>query len=167
MGMIERVQLSEELDPIDIVEYLAEQHEWDFDRIAENQIAMAIEGTWTTYSLSLAWAAHDETLRIICTFDFDPPVEKLGAVFESLNIANDKSWSGAFTLWREQKMMVYRYGLNLTGGAVASAAQVNDLVGAAVANCERYFPAFQLIGWGEEEPLEAMDIAIEEAFGRA
>lgn len=47
--------LTEEIHPIDIVETLAERREWDFDRIADDQIAMAVEGAWQTYSLSLAW----------------------------------------------------------------------------------------------------------------
>lgn len=167
MGMIEQSHLTEELDPIDIVETLAEQHAWDFDRIADNQIAMAIEGSWTTYSLSLAWAPHDETLRIICTFDYDPPEEKLAAVYEAGNIANDKCWNGAFTLWREQKMMVFRYGLNLSGEATASASQINDMVVSAVLACERFYPAFQLVGWGEESGHEAMKVAIGDTYGRA
>ena len=34
--------LEDEIHPIDIVEHLAEHHEWEFDRIEENQIAMAV-----------------------------------------------------------------------------------------------------------------------------
>ena len=32
--------LEDEIHPIDIVEHLAEHHEWEFDRIEENQIAI-------------------------------------------------------------------------------------------------------------------------------
>ncbi len=49
--------LEDDIHPIDIVEHLAEHHEWDFDRIAEDQIAMAVEGQWRTYSITLAWSA--------------------------------------------------------------------------------------------------------------
>ena len=48
--------LEEEIHPIDIVEHIAEHHEWEFDRIEENQIAMAVEAQWRTYSLTLAWS---------------------------------------------------------------------------------------------------------------
>jgi hypothetical protein len=60
--------VEEDIHPIDIVENLATYHEWDFDRIADDQIAMAVAGQWRTYSLTLAWSAFDETLRLICTF---------------------------------------------------------------------------------------------------
>ena len=77
MGNLNRLMSSEDLHPIDIVETIATDHDWDFDRIGDDQIAMAIEGQWRTYSLSLAWSAYDETLRIICTFDMDPPEDQL------------------------------------------------------------------------------------------
>ena len=39
---------TEDLHPIDIVEHLAESQDWEFDRIADDQIAMAIEAQWRT-----------------------------------------------------------------------------------------------------------------------
>ncbi|MEM7074712.1 MAG: YbjN domain-containing protein [Pseudomonadota bacterium] len=159
--------LSEDLHPIDIVEHLAEHHDWDFDRIADDQIAMAVEGQWRTYSITLAWSPADETLRMVCTFEMEPPEEKLPALYEILNDVNDQCWSGAFTFWREQKLMVYRYGLVSCGGQGVSAAQVDTLIGAAVLNAERYYPAFQLVVWGDRPARDAMQVAIAEAYGRA
>jgi hypothetical protein len=167
MGIVEHDFDSEELHPIDIVETLAEERSWDFDRIADNQIAMAIEGTWRTYSVTLAWSPRDEALRLICAFDLNPPARRVAALQAAICLANDRCWSGAFVLWREQKLMGYRYGLNLTGGAHASSAQINDMVRAAVAACERFYPAFQLVAWGGERPEKALGIAMAEAYGRA
>ena len=167
MSTVEQLPASDDLHPIDIVETLAEYNAWDFDRVSDEQIAMAIEGAWRTYSLSLAWSARDEVLRLICTFEMDPPGDRLGALYEALDLANDRSWSGSFTLWREQKLMGFRYGLNLAGGAVASAEQITDMVEAAVVSCERFYPAFQLVCWGDSPPEEAMGIAIAETYGRA
>ena len=65
--------LEEDIHPIDIVENIAEHKAWDFDRIAEDQIAMAVEGRWRSYSITLAWSAYDETLRMVCTFEMDRP----------------------------------------------------------------------------------------------
>jgi hypothetical protein len=167
MGIVERDFDCEELHPIDIVETLAEERSWDFDRIADDQIAMAIEGTWRTYSVTLAWSAHDETLRLICAFDMAPPARRTTALHSVMCLANDKVWSGAFVLWRDQKLMGYRYSLNLAGGAQASSAQIIDMVRAAVMACERFYPAFQLVAWGGETPDEALGIAMTEAYGRA
>lgn len=167
MDRVEHLLSSEDLHPIDIVETLAEHHDWEFDRVGDDQIAMAIEGSWRTYSLSLSWSAKDETLRLICSFDMEPPKDSLPSLYETLDLANDKIWSGSFTLWPEQKLMVFRYGLNLAGGAQAGAAQIDDMVCAAVVACERFYPAFQLVCWGSEEPKKALKVAMSEAYGRA
>ncbi len=167
MASLEHYQNSIEIHPIDIVETLAQHHAWDFDRVADDQIAMAIEGAWRTYSITLAWSNSDETLRLMCSFEMDPPSEKLPLLYDVLNSANDKCWSGAFTLWKEQGLMVFRYGLVLTGGETAGAAQINQLVQAAVTNCERFYPAFQLVCWGEEPPEAAIHIAMDVAYGTA
>lgn len=167
MAHLEHYQDTAEIHPIDIVETLAEHHAWEFDRVADDQIAMAIEGAWRTYSITLAWSVHDETLRIICSFEMTPPEGKRAELFETLNLVNDKCWVGAFNLWEAQNLMVYRYGLVLTGGETAGSAQINQLVHTSVAACERFYPAFQLVCWGEETPARAMRVAMDEAFGTA
>lgn len=167
MSLSEDFLHSEELHPIDIVEHLAEHHEWDFDRIHDDQIAMAVEGQWRTYSITLAWSGYDETLRMISTFEMDPPDDKLPQLYDTLNRVNDQCWAGAFTYWGDQKLMVYRYGLVLAGGQVATAEQIDRLIGAAVGASERYYPALQLVSWTDQTPQEAMQVAIAEAYGRA
>src|SRR5690606_24122361 len=116
--------LSDDLHPIDIVESLAEHNEWQFDRLGDDQISMAVEGQWRGYSITLDWSPHDETLRMVCTFEMDPPTERLPALFEAMNEINDQCWAGAFTYWGEQKLMVYRYGLLMSGGQGASPEQI-------------------------------------------
>ena len=166
MALSEHI-LDDEIHPIDIVEHLATFNEWDFDRIADDQIAMAVEAQWRTYSITLAWSGYDETLRMVCTFEMEPPEEKLPGLYELLNLVNDQCWAGAFTYWAEQKLMVYRYGLVLTGGQIASAEQIDTLIGSAVMSAERYYPALQMLVWGVRTPEEALKVASAEAYGRA
>ena len=167
MAATETLLHTTDIHPIDIVENLATHNAWDFDRISEEQIAMAIEGAWRTYSMTLAWSGFDETLRSICTFDMDPPEARWPELYRALDKANDKVWTGAFTFWEEQKLMVYRYGLNLVGEATASEAQIDAIVHSSVTACERFYPAFQLVCWGNEPAEKALDIALTEAYGRA
>ncbi len=159
--------LEEDLHPIDIVEHLAEHHDWDFDRIGDDQIAMAVEGQWRTYSITLAWSNYDETLRMVCSFEMEPPSERESELYELLNRMNDQCWAGAFTYWANQKLMVYRYGLVLAGGQMASPDQIDTMITAAVMSAERYYPAIQLVTWGNRDPEDAMQVAIAEAYGRA
>ena len=66
-----------------------------------------------------------------------------------------------------QKLMVFRYGLVQSGGQVASAEQIDTIIAAAVQNAERYYPAFQLVAYGDQPPEQALQVAIAEAYGRA
>lgn len=159
--------LADDAHPIDVVETLAAHHAWDFDRVTDDQIAMAVEGQWRTYSLTLAWSGRDETLRLICTFEMEPPNEREPGLYALLNRINDECWAGGFTWWAEQRLMVWRYGLVLAGGQGASVEQVDRMIQTALAAAERFYPAFQLVSWGGQSPEDAMRVAMTEAWGRA
>ena len=161
------IQELEDLHPIDLVQSLAQSHDWVFERQNDDQIAVVVEGLWQQYAVSLVWSEMNETLRLVCSFEFTPPDAKLAALYETLNLANDSCWSGAFSFWQDQETMAYIYGLNLSGGAVASPQQVDDMMRLAVAACEKLYPAFQLVSWGDDTPQLAMQAAISDAYGRA
>ncbi|WP_127105816.1 YbjN domain-containing protein [Pararhodobacter zhoushanensis] len=167
MPLSEDHLLTDEIHPIDIVETLAEHHAWEFDRVGDDQIAMAVEGQWRSYSLTLAWSGGDETLRLICTFEMEPPAERMADFYEILNHANDLCWSGGFTYWPAQTLLVWRYGLLLSGGQIAASEQIDQMILSAVAACERFYPAFQLVAWADRSPEDALKLAISQAYGHA
>lgn len=167
MDIVERLFESEDVDPIDIVETLAEHYDWDFDRITEDQIAMAIEGVWQTYGVTLSWSSTDETLRIICSFEMNPPDGKNNILLETLNLANSKLWNGSFVYAKKQNLMIFRYGMNLAGGAIASANQIDSIVEKAINACEQFYPAFQLSCWGNETAEDSLLIAFDKSYGSA
>ncbi|WP_249218770.1 YbjN domain-containing protein [Falsirhodobacter algicola] len=156
-----------DLHPIDAVEVFATRHAWDFDRMAEDRIALSVAGLWRTYAITLVWQPMDETLRLVCAFEMSPPEGRTPALYDLLNRVNDRVWSGAFTFWHDQRMMAWRYGLALSGGQVVGAEQVEHLMHSAVTAAERFYPAFQLVAWGDAAPEKALQIAMAEAYGRA
>ena len=167
MAAVEHYQPETDIHPIDMVETLAEQCSWDFDRVGENQIAVAVEGAWRTYSLSLFWSGREDMLRLLCTFELNPPAERMDEFMRLLNLVNDKIWCGSFTLWREQGLLAFRCGLTLAGGAHATPEQIEAMLHNALGLSERFYPAFQLVGWSDDCAEKAVEIAIEEAYGTA
>ena len=157
----------DDLHPIDLVQSLAQSRAWVFERMHDDQIAVVVEGLWQQYAVSLVWSDQAETLRLVCSFEFSPPEARLPALYEMLNLANDSCWTGAFTYWQEQKTLAFVYGLNLSGGAIASTAQVDDMLRVSVASCEKLYPAFQLVSWGDDSPESALKVAINDGYGRA
>ncbi len=167
MTFIEHDPTPADIHPIDLVEDLAEQSAWDFDRVADNQIAMAIEGVWRTYSLTLAWSARDDLLRLVCTFELAPTEDRCADFHALLNLINDRIWGGAFSHWAGEGLLAFRYGLTLAGGAEPTPEQIESMIHNAVGLAERFYPAFQLVCWGGEEPERAMSVAIEGSYGTA
>lgn len=167
MARTEAVIAADGPHPIDIVESVAAHHDWDFDRLAQDQIVMVVQGQWRSYGLTLSWSAHEAVLRLICSFDLDPPADRLPMIYEALNLANDQVWNGGFAFWSRQRLMVWRYGLVLAGDAVPSTEQVDRMIANALISSERFYPSFQLVAWGNTHPAAALDIAMGEAYGRA
>jgi hypothetical protein len=97
----------------------------------------------------------------------EPPENRVGELYDVLNRCNDMVWTGAFTWWAEQKLMVWRYGLLLSGGQIAGPEQIDRLIASAVMASERFYPAFQMVAWADHSPADAMKVAIAEAYGRA
>jgi hypothetical protein len=167
MSAAELYLSSDSLHPIDMVESLAEHHAWDFDRMNEDQIAMAVEGQWRTYSVTLALAPGETMLRLVCTFEMEPPEAALPALYETISRANDMVWSGAFSYWESQRLMVWRYGLILAEDQPAGIDQIERMIHAAITAAERFYPAFQLVAWADHGPAAALEVALAEAVGRA
>lgn len=167
MALTEDFLDGSDIHPIDVVENVAVSYDWEFDRVADDQIAMTVDGQWRSYALTLAWSDGEETLRLISTFEIDPPKDREGAIYDLLNRINDQCWTGAFTFWPEQKLMVWRYGLVLAGGQIAAHEQIDRMIRSALTVAERFYPAMQLAAWGDDTPEMAMKVAIAEAYGRA
>lgn len=167
MQTVEHDFHSAEIHPIDIAATLAMRRDWEFDRMGEDELAMAVEGTWRTYAVTLAWRPREESLRLLVSFELDPPKRRRAAMAEAVNRANEACWSGAFALWPDEALMVWRYGLTLAGGASPTPEQIESMLATALGACERFYPAFQLVAWGGEKPEAAMAVAMGDAVGRA
>ena len=153
--------------PIDLVESLATRHEWHFARHDDNQIDLTLEGNWRIYVISMAWSGSEDMLKLVCCFDLGTTSERMPGILDTINRANDLCWTGAFTYSLELKQMVYRYGLVLGDEATLSTGQVERLLSSAYSLCERFYPAFQLVAFGDHTPEEAMHLAIAETYGHA
>jgi hypothetical protein len=55
----------------------------------------------------------------------------------------------------------------LRGAAGPSVEQLEDLVDISVSECERFYPAFQLVVWGGKKAEEAITSAMIEPIGEA
>jgi hypothetical protein len=104
---------------------------------------------------------------MVCTFELEARDESLAELYKAIECANQDIWIGGFNYWREQGLIAYRYGLTLSGRAGATSEQVDAMLKHAFENCERYFPAFHLVGVDLQPTKEAFDAALLQAAGQA
>ena len=76
-------------------------------------------------------------------------------------------WLGHFEIGSEDGVPLFRHTVLLRGQGGASVEQVEDLVDIAVAECERFFPAFQFLLWGGKTPAEAVAASMLDTVGEA
>ncbi len=154
-------------NPIDLVEEIVSANDWAHDRASEEELVVEISGRWCDYRLYFVWQEEISAMHFSCGFDMKVAKGRRAAVFELLALANEKLWLGHFDLSAEDNSPAFRHAVLLRGVGAASAEQVEDLVDIALSECERFYPAFQLVLWGGKKPAEAIAAAMIDPVGEA
>ena len=82
-------------------------------------------------------------------------------------LINEQLWLGHFDIWSSGGVLLYRHGLMLGDDGLLSLAQAQTVIEAAIDECDRFYPAFQFILWGDKTPAEALASAMVDAAGEA
>ena len=154
-------------NPIDLVEEIVQANEWAHDRASDEEMVVEIAGRWCDYRLLFVWQRDINALHFTCAFEMKVPKARRGAVFELLAVVNERLWLGHFDLTADTQSPSFRQGVLLRGASGASVEQIEDLVDIAVSECERFYPAFQLVVWGGKPAEEAIAAAMIDPVGEA
>lgn len=158
---------ADSLNPLDLVEEVLSANKWPFDRTAQDQLVGEVSGHWCDYRLIFSWAEDLTAMQFTCAFDVKVPARRRTAVRELLTLANDRLWIGHFNICFDDAVPVFRHTMLLRGANGPTVEQLEDLVDLAVTECERFYPAFQLVIWGGATPGEAITGAMLEPQGEA
>jgi hypothetical protein len=154
-------------NPIDLVEEIVQANEWAHDRASDEEMVVEIAGRWCDYRLLFIWQREVSALHFSCGFEMKVPKPRRGAVVELLAIVNERLWLGHFDLSPRDASPSFRQGVLLRGATGACVEQIEDLVDIAVSECERFYPAFQLVVWGGKAAEEALAAAMIDPLGEA
>lgn len=108
-----------------------------------------------------------EALHLGCAFDLKAPEPRVGEVQKLIALINEQLWIGHFDLWTASGMIMFRYSFVLAGGASVTTGQCEAVLGTALDNSERYFPAFQFVVWAGKSAREALDAVMMDTKGSA
>ncbi len=153
--------------PVDMLAALFEARGWPCQTVSEDEISGEIQGSWAKYQLRCIWRADDNVLQVLCLPDIRIADDKRAAAYELVAMVNEQMWLGHFDIWSNGSVLLYRHGAMLGDDGLLSLDQAQALVETAVEECDRFYPAFQFVLWGDKDPRDALDSALVDAAGEA
>jgi hypothetical protein len=166
MSLLEGI-VDSRTNPLAVVEDIASDNNWAFERSGEDEVTIVTKGQWTDYQLSFTWMGEIEALHLACAFDMKIPQARRAEVQRLVAAINEQLWVGHFDLWTHTGMIMHRQALVLPNRMIASTSQCEVMVDGALHGCERYYPAFQFVVWAGKTAEEAMNAAMFDTYGEA
>ncbi len=154
-------------NPIDVLEELVGANDWSFSRRSDSELMLEVSGRWSGYQMYFLWCHDMGALFFSCRLELRVPESKRPEVYELLATVNENLWIGHFDLVSGGAVPMYRHTVPLRGAAGVSAEQLEDLIDAAALECERFYPAVQLVVWGGRTIADALTVARMDTVGRA
>ncbi|MEZ5680238.1 MAG: YbjN domain-containing protein [Erythrobacter sp.] len=162
----ENYEVEDDAAPLDMLVALFEARGWPCES-AHGEMSGEIQGSWTTYQVKGIWRPDDMVLQLLCLPEIRVPEGKRKQAQELVARVNEQMWLGHFDIWSNGGVVLYRNGTMLGDEGLLSLSQAQALVEIAVDECDRFYPAFQFVLWGDKSPLEALDAAMVDAAGEA
>jgi hypothetical protein len=153
--------------PVEMLAQLFEANGWPCELIGEDELSGEIQGSWTNYQLRCIWRAEDRVLQLLCLPEIRVPDAKRRPAHELLALVNEQLWLGHFEIWSQGGVLLYRHGMMLSDDGLLSLPMAQLAVETAVSECDRFYPAFQFVLWGDKRPKEALEAALVDAAGEA
>ena len=137
--------------PLAVVEDIAADNNWSFERSGEDEVTIVSKGNWTDYQLSFTWMSEIEALHLACAFDMKIPVPRRAEVQRLIAAVNEQLWVGHFDIWTHTGMIMYRQALVLPGGMTASTAQCEAMLAGAHPRLRALFSRVPVRGLGRQD----------------
>jgi hypothetical protein len=154
-------------NPLETVENIAHSHDWLFDRMSEDELAIEVSGRWCDFRMQFSWRGDIQALHFTCAFDMRVPLGKRRDIHELLATMNERLAVGHFDVWSDEGLPMYRHTSLMRGVGRASVEQLEDLMDIAITECERFYPAFQFVIWGGKTAPDAIAASLLDTRGEA
>ena len=167
--MNERIQEfeSDEAPPVDMLAALFEARGWPSELVSDEEIVAEVKGSWASYQIRAIFREEDNVLQLLALPDIRINADKIAVMHEALALINEQLWLGHFDIWSNTSVLLYRHGIMLGSDGQLSVDQAQMAVEAAIDECDRFYPVFQFILWGDKSPKEALESALIDTHGEA
>ena len=136
-------------NPLDSVEDILHANDWIFDRMAEDELHVQITGKMGEYKLFFHWQEQYSAMQFVCQYDLDVKREAMDMAAKTMTSINSALWLGHFDFREGTEIPCFRHTTLFRGQTQTSGAEhMEDLVDIALAECERYYPVFDILSRG-------------------
>lgn len=155
-------------NPIEVVEDLIFAQEWSSQRLSNHEIMAEVNGRWCEYHIHFVWNDETSILQFfIILVDIEIPAHKRSVVYELICNLNERLPLGHFEVFSQINTLVLRHGLLLPGTRTMSEALLEQILDIALEACEKFYPAFQFVIFGDKTPEEATSMSMIDIAGEA
>ena len=105
--------------PLDVIESVASQREWAFERSGEDEIAIDVGGRLSPYTVSYSWMEDCEALHLACAFDMKVARSRANEVAKLVTLINEQLLMGHFDFWQRENVIMFRQSLILSDAGIA------------------------------------------------
>ena len=155
------------LNPIDVVEEVIYSKKWTFSRAYDYELVAEIASKWCQYRFYFTWSEQIRAISLTVTFDLKFPHAKMKDAQELLALINEKLWIGHFDITSKYGIPAYRHTVLSYPEDEVLHHQLENLVDIAIYECEKFYPAFQLVLFEDSDPGRALAISTFDTIGVA
>ncbi len=157
-----------EYNPIDLVENIFSSKSFEFERRANNEVVVEVQGKWNNMLLFFSWEENMRCLHLSCLMDIKSTIEDRSKIFELLALVNEDLWLGHFSYWTEQNMPVFKHSILLNDeDEQILNGKISQVIDIAIRECERMYPVFKVVLTKGMDPKQALYPMLMETLGQA
>ena len=160
--------IDETHNPLDTVEDVLVSHNWDFNRMGDDELLVNVVGKSGQYKLFFIWQEDMQALQFCAQLDLNIRENNMDVSRKALTHINESLWMGHFDLPECNPKPSYRYTCLLRGRSHENAnSMMEDLVDIALAQCEKHFPLFTLLSSANDINDDALSLALMDTEGES
>lgn len=167
--MNEQIDVFEDVsNPLDSVEEILCANDWAFDRMSEEELCVQISGKMGEYKMFFVWQEDYSAMQFCCEYDLTIPADVLDRAAKTASAINNGLWLGHFDIRPKTNVPSFRHTSLFRGMTYSSGADhLEDLVDIALSECERYYPAFDLLSKAKKQSGAALALAMMDPAGES
>ena len=154
-------------NPLDLIEDVVVSNDWSYNRTDNDTLYVEVGGEWCDYQLTLAWSQDCHLLQYTWTYNIKVPNNKHLSIYSLINKINLNLSAGHFELWAEDGWIMYRNSLISFDYSSITPEKIDYILSSSLEDCDKYYPTFQFLLWGNKTPRQAIEASLLEIKGEA